>query len=236
VRAGIENFIFDLDGTLVDSLPGIEDSVRFAVSSPIPPLRSLIGPPIRSILRCLEPDLSELDLDGLTKRFRKAYDSTGWRNTILQSGTTEVLAELHKRGRRVFLATNKPARPTTKILAMLSIGQYFAGVSTCDSRTPVFASKTEMLRALLQCHSLDPTRCLMVGDTVEDYVSAVETGMDALIVSNGYGRPLEIPAECRLETLTDLLSLLDGPETRSKQMPGQVFEQAISQFARGEIT
>jgi len=204
MRAGIENFIFDLDGTLVDSLPGIEDSVRFAVARPIPPLRPLIGPPIRSILRSLEPGATEGDLDRLTESFRGAYDSTGWRNTILQPGAAEVLAELHDQGRRAFLATNKPAAVTTKILGMLEIGQYFAGVFTRDSRTPGLASKTEMLQALLDYHSLDPASCMMVGDTVEDYLSAAEAGMDAVIVANGYGAPREIPLEYRLETLYGL--------------------------------
>lgn len=235
MSAAIENFIFDLDGTLVDSLPGIEESVRFAVAHPIPPLRPLIGPPIRTILGRLEPGLREDELNELTARFRKAYDSTGWRDTVLQPGASELLAGLHKRGRRIFVVTNKPAFATRKILAMLAIRRYFAGVYTRDSRTRAFASKTEVLRSLVQREWLDPRFCVMVGDTVEDYVSAIETGMHAFIVANGYGGSPGIPAGCRLESLHDLLVLLYGSQTSSKGMPGQFPGQMPAHSPRGEI-
>jgi len=235
MSAAIESFIFDLDGTLVDSLPGIEDSVRFALARPIPPLRPLVGPPIRTILGRLEPGLNEVELDELTARFRKAYDSTGWRHTALQPGANELLAELRNRGRRIFLVTNKPAFATGRILAMLAIRRCFAGVYTRDSRTPAFASKTEVLGSLLLRQWLDPRVCLMVGDTVEDYVSAIETGMPAFIVANGYGGSSGIPAGCSLESLHDLLVLLSGSQTSSKGMPGQLAGQATAQSPRGEI-
>jgi phosphoglycolate phosphatase len=206
MKAAIRNFIFDLDGTLVDSLPGIEESVRFAISGPVPSLRPLIGPPIRSILQTLRPEATASELDDLTRRFRAAYDSGGWRHTVPQSGAAEVLASLRRLGCRAYLATNKPAAATTKILGLLAMGPFFDGIVTRDSSAPPFASKAGMLRALLRRHGLDPSRCLMVGDTAEDYTAALEAGMDALIVANGYGSLCDIPARCRLDSLNRLLA------------------------------
>jgi len=202
--AAPENFIFDLDGTLVDSLPGIKESVRCAIGGPVPPLRPLIGPPIREILRRLQPGIAEVELEGITSRFRQAYDSGGWRNTVLQPGAIEVLAGIRARGRRAFLVTNKPALATSRILEALQIRQYFASVLTRDSRTPPFGSKAEMLRCLVESRSLAPARCLMVGDTAEDYAAAGEAGIEAMIVANGYGAPGEIPAAYRIASLWEL--------------------------------
>jgi phosphoglycolate phosphatase len=206
MRAAIRNFIFDLDGTLVDSLPGIEESVRFAISGPVPSLRPLIGPPIRSILQTLRPEATASELDDLTRRFRASYDSGGWRRTVPQSGAAPLLADLRRFGLHAYLATNKPAEATTKILGLLAMAPYFDGVVTRDSSAPPFASKAEMLHALVRRHGLDPSLCLMVGDTAEDYTAALEAGMDVFIVANGYGSLSDVPARCRLDGLNSLLA------------------------------
>jgi phosphoglycolate phosphatase len=199
-----ENFIFDLDGTLVDSLPGIEASVRVAISGPVPGLRPLIGPPIREILRHLSVGLTEAELDGVAARFRRAYDAGGWRNTVLQTGAAEALAGIRARGWRAFLVTNKPALATSRILATLRIRRYFSSVWTRDSRTPAFGSKAEMIADLVARQGLDPARCVMVGDTAEDYLAATQTGIQARIVGNGYGASGDVPAACRISGLWKL--------------------------------
>jgi len=215
MRTAIDSFFFDLDGTLVDSLPGIEQSVRAAVSGRVPSLRPLIGPPIRSILRSIRPRATEVQLDAFVLRFRTAYDSAGWRHTVPQPGTVEILNKLRKRGDRLFLVTNKPADAAAKILGMLEIRGYFTEVLARNSRDPAFDSKTEMLRWLLKKHRLSPQRCLMVGDTAEDYISATEAGIRAAIVANGYGACGGYPPACRVGSLKDLLSALDAVENRA---------------------
>ena len=76
----------DLDGTLIDSLPGIEFSIRQAVNAVLPnsnlsDIRSYIGPPIHDIFRKLvgtqSPDVEE----ALLRIFREVYNGEGWRQS-----------------------------------------------------------------------------------------------------------------------------------------------------------
>jgi phosphoglycolate phosphatase len=80
---GLQAALFDLDGTLVDSLPGIAFSVDAAIAESGLPvrrtdLRPLIGPPIREIFRQLLPQADALHLSSLEAAFRTSYDTGGW--------------------------------------------------------------------------------------------------------------------------------------------------------------
>src|ERR1700733_5364416 len=95
--------LFDLDGTLVDSLPGIEFSVREAFSScklPLPKesLREMIGPPIRTILSQAGNVVGESGLDILERAFRASYDSDGWRKTVCFPDADRVVRLMHEQG------------------------------------------------------------------------------------------------------------------------------------------
>src|SRR5580658_355753 len=89
--------IFDLDGTLLDSLPGIRFSVEAAfracgLAMGDVDLRSLIGPPIRTILaRMAGKQPSGEELDQLERSFRWSYDCEGWKMTPHYEGAAEAL-------------------------------------------------------------------------------------------------------------------------------------------------
>ncbi len=185
---------FDQDGTLVDSLPGIRYAVEAAIQAPCPDLGRMIGPPIRSILRSLVPEVTDARLDRLEAAFRFAYDSEGWRMSRAYPGAVQTLAELARAARTLYLVTNKPRHITLPILEMLQIDRCFAAVLTRDSRQPAFESKGAMLSHLLSAHGLDAARCLMVGDALEDCEAAADAGMRAAVMLHGYGAH-RVPAE-----------------------------------------
>jgi phosphoglycolate phosphatase len=200
-----KNFIFDLDGTLVDSLPGIEYAIDAALArSHCGPrmlnLRTVIGPPIRSILQTLSGADSQCELDKLELSFRSSYDTGGWRKTVCYLGARDVLRSLFAQGKQLFLLTNKPSDSTQNILHMLALRNYFKDVLTPDSSEPAFPDKPEMLRYLMGRHGIGPEESIMVGDTAEDYLAAAEVGMPAAIMAHGYGAAAlvtEFP-DCRL--------------------------------------
>ena len=194
------NAIFDLDGTLVDSLPGIEWSVNEALrATGLPPLsrdlRALIGPPVRDILAAVSgvPDCGTLDR--LERRFRLSYDTEGWRRTVCQPGVPDMLWRLLKGGVDLFVVTNKPAFATGRIVRSLKIDTFFKEVACRESRTPPFASKSELLNDLIHRRGLDRTECLMIGDTAEDYRAAESAGILCAIVAHGYGTD-PLPGDC----------------------------------------
>ncbi len=208
--------LFDLDGTLVDSLPGIEFSVDCALADCNAPqrnchLRPLIGPPIRTILGQLVPEADEERLTALEAAFRASYDSAGWRKTALHDNAIETLSKLRADGFLLFLITNKPQGPTRQIVQALNLSHLFTEVLCRDSRDPSYGSKAEMLREIVARQNLESRACLYVGDTSEDSCAALEAGIPFAIVAHGYGRPDtngHEPASMNVNSLNELLNIL----------------------------
>jgi phosphoglycolate phosphatase len=206
--------LFDLDGTLIDSLPGIEYSVDCALAEiDLPPrtcsLRPLIGPPIREIFaRLLGPAASTESLSRLEVAFRRVYDGSGWRRTVVHANAIHTLSALRDAGIGLYLVTNKPQVATKLILEEFGLTAYFSGVLSRDSRIPPFESKAAMLTHLISVENLSPKDCLYVGDTPEDYHAGIEAGIPVALVLLGYGHVnTELP-QARCEILTDLTALL----------------------------
>ncbi len=193
--------VFDLDGTLVDSMPGIAWSVDAALRScGLPALQRdlapLIGPPVRDILAQVSGAADSALLDRLECAFRSSYDSAGWRLTVCQPGVRDVLPQLRSAGVGLWLVTNKPALATAMILCELHLDGFFREVVSRDSRVPVYPSKTEMLIELLDRRALPRPRCLLAGDTAEDWRAAEAAGIACVLVPHGYGGT-SLPPGCR---------------------------------------
>ena len=186
-------FIFDLDGTLVDSLPGIAWSIDAAFAGcglprPSGDLQHHIGPPVRTILAALCETSDDAALNQLEQSFRHSYDSQGWRMTACRQGVRELLSDLQARGAQLFIVTNKPEPATHKILGELGLFAFFQEVACRETQN----SKAEVLSALLERRRLDRAACLMVGDTQEDSNAAAAAGIACKIVSNDFTQGITI--------------------------------------------
>lgn len=184
--------VFDLDGTLIDSCPGIGASLSkaFAAAGRVMPatdLRAVIGPPIRVIAARIEPTLTENELAKIELTFRATYDNDGWRETVLYDGVDDTLRALYRRGVKMFIVTNKPRIPTEKVLDHLGLAFLFQKVVTRDNRTPIYSSKTEMLSELLQQQLIELQPAIMMGDTREDEEAALFNKLPFFYAAYGYG-------------------------------------------------
>jgi phosphoglycolate phosphatase len=211
----LKNIIFDLDGTLVDSLPGIEYAVDCALRARNYPVRScelrpLIGPPIRNILRQVSGETSPEALDRLEAAFRHYYDSEGWSKSVLQTEAQETLNWIARTGGRIYVVTNKPHGPAQRIAERLGLPILVSEMVSPDCASPPYRSKAEMIQQLMQKDEVYAWNSLIVGDTREDVEAAYEVGMAAVIVMNGYGRIREIVGTvCRkIQALGELRSVI----------------------------
>ena len=210
-----ECILFDLDGTLLDSLPGIEASVQAAFQVTGLPLirsdfRNLIGPPVRKILSLAGNVVEDSKLNALERAFREHYDSVGWRKTRCFRDAQSVLHGLREVGHSLFIVSNKPRHISERILEREGIAEYFKAIVNRDSRSPTYSGKPEMIRVLLKEQNLMSAKCLLIGDTIDDASASAETGIAFLFAAYGYGAAAEtssLGSICRIDSLSRVLEL-----------------------------
>lgn len=184
-----ELVIFDLDGTLTDSAPGVVASFTHAlaaVGAEVPPgdLAGLVvGPPMHHTLAALGLGTRA---DEAIAAYRADYTARGWAINSLYDGVGELLTDLRRAGVRLAVATSKVEATARRILEHFGIAEHFeviAGASPDGSR----AAKAEVIaHALDQLRPL-PQRVVMIGDRSHDVDGAAAHGLNTMVVGWGYG-------------------------------------------------
>lgn len=188
----VRSLIFDLDGTLVDSRPGILDSLRRAVQGVFPDLETdslvfQVGPPVREIMQAALGVRDEENLAALELMFRESYDKHGWKSVSLYPGIKETLAYLRRKRIRLFIVTNKPKLPTGLILEKLGLTEYFEYSLSRDSYQPAFHDKNSMLSWLFREYDIAEEESAYLGDSFEDLVAANLYKIRFIGIGYGYG-------------------------------------------------
>ncbi len=177
---GFENFIFDLDGTLVDSSEGIQAAFEhvWALSFPnksVPDIKPHIGPPIKEMFRTMLPTALESDILEYVTLFRTAYDTWGWQKTRIYDDVLPFLEFIKKSGCQCYGVTNKPAQPTKLILNALGIATSFITFMSPDLPGHPFRKKVQAFDYLLEEYHLIKKKTVAIGDLIEDAEAAYES-------------------------------------------------------------
>ena len=197
---GHTNYIFDLDGTLIDSFEDIFRSMISASSSAgvhppeRPALEEMMHLKLDEIVKGLYPDEPEKHYE-IIAAFKKNYDGSGFPGTILYPETKKTLEDLKDRGKRIFLVTNKRRSATEALLLKFDLSDMFKAVVTSDHEVNRLMSKKEMLDLLVEKNRLERIVSVYVGDTSGDYRAAMDSGMGFIFAAYGYGSIEDIPKE-----------------------------------------
>lgn len=195
-----EAVIFDLDGTLVDSLGGITAALNAALAAGGFPavtadrVRTIVGDGPRMLCRrALGPaGGDEALVDRVLVEFRERYAADPLRETRPYPGVPEVLARLAPRPLGV--CTNKGRRLAGMLLDGLALGRYVAALVAEDD-LPWRKPDPRPLLALAERLGVPPAATLVVGDGLQDLRAARAAGMSCCAVLGGYTAPSLLLAE-----------------------------------------
>lgn len=181
--------IFDLDGTLIDSLPDVTRAVNALLADEgLPPLpestvNGFVGRGERVLMERLiaATDLIPGDFDRLLPPFIAHYKIAA-RETKLMPGAGKALEQLRSAGHSLALCTNKPAAPLEDTLIAAGLADTFDVVVAGDT-LPVRKPDPAPIRHILE--QLDTTRCVYVGDSETDAETAHNAGVPFVFYTEG---------------------------------------------------
>ena len=206
--------LFDLDGTLTESGPGIMKAAQYALRSygierPWQELSYFVGPPLGETFADFVP---ASEIDGIIGKFREYYQRDGWLDNAPYPGVREMLDTLRAAGKRLLVATSKLDRLAVQVLAHFDLLPCFEAVCGAPEGNPAAAQKASIVRAALaRVGCSDPGRAVMVGDRKYDITGGHQAGVTAIGVLYGYGSREELTqagADALAETPEALTKLI----------------------------
>lgn len=213
--------LFDLDGTLVDTVPDLAAATDHMLETlGFPPagegrVRTWIGHGVNQLVkRALAAATgSELELfDRGLKLFLDYYARHLTDATLPYPGVTEALDELAGRGLRLAVVTNKSARFTEPLLGSLGLLEVFHAVVSGDTVTEKKPAPEPLLHAVRLCEGTAP-QAVMVGDSMTDVEAARRAGLGVIGVPYGYNHGDEAfwtAPDVIIQSLGELPALLEG--------------------------
>ena len=190
--------LIDLDGTLVDSAPGIVSTIAFTLKEmgkEVPPMKDLVrwvGPPLPESFRT-RGHMADDEADEAVRVYRARYLDVGVYDAKLFEGVAGLLMGLKNAGAHLAIATSKPTTPATIMLEHFTLSDFF-DVIACAADDETRGKKEEVVEdalAGLNARGVDTTSAIMIGDRIHDVEGAAVHGLDTIMVRWGYGGPTE---------------------------------------------
>lgn len=190
--------LLDLDGTLLDTRPGILLSWNFALTSlghsPLPAdadINWMIGPPLEDAMVRMLAERGDDRTEQGVALYRQEYGVRGMLACAPYPGIALALAELYADGWTLFVATSKRTRFAVPILQNFDLAGAFHTIYGSEEG-PRLDRKADLLAHILVQEGFDPSRAVMVGDRATDIDAARQTGMQAIGALWGYGSAAEL--------------------------------------------
>ena len=224
--------VFDMDGTLLDSLPDLAECCRALLAECDLPLlsdaqvRTMIGNGVQALVeRALQASLAQkaeergtvpvlaLSPEEAVSRFMAAYTPRATRLSRLFCGAEEALRSLQEQNWTLAVCTNKPEQAARRILADFNLGSVFAAVGGGDSFVARKPDARHLLGTIAQAGGI-AARSVMVGDMFPDSLAADGAGCPFVFARWGYG-----PPEVATSAVADAASMQDIPALLERVMP-----------------
>ena len=211
-----QTILFDLDGTLTESGPGIMNSAAYALRKfgieveNVQELSKFVGPPLYASFMMFY-GFSREKAEEAVSYFREYFKDKGIFENSPYPGIPELLRRLKASGRRLIVATSKPEHFAIQIADRFGFSEHLDLIcgSTMDSST---IEKADIIRNVLKhLPGADKEHMLMVGDRLHDVAGAHACGLNCAGVLYGYGTREELAghgADFILESVRELEAFL----------------------------
>jgi phosphoglycolate phosphatase len=210
--------VFDLDGTLVDSVPdlraAVNEMLRERGRPPLSPseVKRMVGDGAPALVaRALAASGADAAGGGeALARFLEIYEANAVRLTRPYPDVRETLTALRRRGYRAAVCTNKPQRATMAVIEGLGFLALFDGIAGGD-RFSVKKPDPGHLLSLISELGASVTATAMIGDNENDAAVAHATGVPLVLMRYGYARvaPELLAADALLDHFADLPAALE---------------------------
>jgi len=213
------NLIFDLDGTLTDSRPGILQCINAAMQSvgaEVPvndDLSWCIGPPMREVMARLLASNDEQRVEQAYFAYLENFPRYGIAGNRPYDGIPEMLRRLHAAGITCFIATSKLTANAERVLSAFELRKYFETVVGSDA-AGTLTDKAEMIRAILERAQTHRAACAIVGDREHDIRAGQANSIFTIGAGWGYGTLDELRmagADLIYNSPAELGNFLDRP-------------------------
>ena len=185
------HILFDLDGTLTDSAKGVTKSVQHAlkqygINASLEELKSFIGPPLHQSFMEVY-GFSKQEAYRVVEYYRNYYSDVGIFENKVYPDIVELLENLNKSSKKVYLATSKPTFFAEKILKHFKLDHYFTTIAGSNLDGTRVEKKEVIARVLEENRMLIINESVMVGDRKHDIIGARAWNLDSIGVTYGYG-------------------------------------------------
>ncbi|KPK27269.1 MAG: hypothetical protein AMJ61_06195 [Desulfobacterales bacterium SG8_35_2] len=210
----IKAILFDLDGTLIDSVTDLTNSINFTLaelSLPVHTTEEIRGFVGDGVQRLIKRSLGHSHMDKFVEAFAlfmAHYGKHCTDNTVLYPGVAEILPELTEQYSLAVL-TNKSKKFSLKILHTLGIDSYFKEVLGGDS-LPTKKPDPAGIFLLADKWGLDPGKeMIMVGDHATDIEVGQRAGCKTVFIEGGIGIKRDLAPNLVIHSMTELPDLLE---------------------------
>ena len=192
-----DTVLFDLDGTITDSAPGIINSIRYSLEKhgiavlDEQELRKFVGPPLQQQFQKVF-GVMEKEARQMMDSYREYYGTKGMYENRVYEGVPRMLSRPQSAGIRILMATSKPEKYARMIAEHFGFTKYFEYIGgACMDGTRTM--KYDVIEYVLDvCKVTDRERVVMVGDRCHDMIGAQQAGLHRLGVLYGYGSQEEL--------------------------------------------
>ena len=200
--------IFDLDGTLIDSMRDLAVAINFMRSQyglpevSVDTAKTFVGNGAKTLVRRALGDEREADFDAALRCYREYYAAHQLVYTRLYPGVAEGLAELRRSGVVLAVATNKPSSNALAILDGLGVKELLAEVCGGDSGLPLKPEPDVLLHLKKRFNA---RVCWMAGDHYTDLEAGRRAGFFRVLARYGFGQPREETPDMCVDSFAELV-------------------------------